>query len=975
VIDYKKTVNLPQTDFPMKADLARREPEQLRRWTEQRIYQRIREVSKGRAQFVLHDGPPYANGVIHLGHAVNKVLKDIVVKSRTLDNFDAPYIPGWDCHGLPIELAVEKKHGKPGQKLDAVAFRAACRAFAFSQIDAQRADFQRLGVIGDWEQPYLTMDPRYEAQQIRALGKIIHNGHLYRGAKPVHWCLDCRSALAEAEIEYEDRVSPAIDVGFPVASIEELARRTGIESGRIGSEVALVIWTTTPWTLPANEAVALNPDFDYVAVQVERGTAATPADAGDNGAQRAIEQSEHLPRVLVLASALKDASLRRYGLMQTALLGTFKGRVLEGLKLEHPWLPRQVPVVLGEHVTLDAGTGAVHTAPAHGQDDYVLGTRYGLPVHNPVGPSGRFSPETPLVGELPLEQANSVIIEQLKRSGRLLKLESLRHSYPHCWRHHTAVIFRATPQWFISMDQRELRAHTLRDIPRVRWTPSWGEQRIASMIAERPDWCISRQRTWGLPLALFIHKQTAALHPRTQELLLEVATRVQSGGIDAWFALDAAELLGEEAAQYEKVTDVMDVWADSGLSFECVPAFRPDFHAPVDLYLEGSDQHRGWFHSSLLMSEALYQRPPYRGVLTHGFTVDEHGRKMSKSLGNGIEPQEVMNSLGADVLRLWIAATDYANEMSLSQEILKRTSDAYRRMRNTVRFLLGNLHDFDPTRDALPLEQLVALDRWAIARARALQHQVIEAYRDYTFHLIYQKVHNFCVVDLGGFYLDILKDRLYTTPALGAARRSAQTALWHLAEGIVRWLAPILTFTSEEMWRFLPGSHPPSVYLSTWHQIAETGDDQIDWETLMALRVDVARELERLRIAGVIGAPLDAELDVWCVPEQYRRLSALHAELRFLMITSEARVHRVAEDAAASSPEATRSPRQVPADAVPAAGFAQGGVWICVQPSGDPKCVRCWQHRPDVGRSAEHPELCGRCVQNLSLPGEARRYC
>ena len=974
MIDYKKTVNLPQTEFPMKADLARREPEQLRRWAEQGIYQRIREVSQGRPLFVLHDGPPYANGVIHLGHAVNKVLKDVIVKSRTLDNFDAPYVPGWDCHGLPIELAVEKKHGKPGHKLDAAAFRAACRAFAASQIDVQRTDFMRLGVLGDWEQPYLTMDPRYEAQEIRALGKIIHNGHLYRGAKPVHWCLDCRSALAEAEIEYEDRTSPAIDVAFPVVSVEELARRTGIERERLGSDVALVIWTTTPWTLPANEAVALNADFDYVAVQVEREAATKLADAGIDS-QRSIEQSERLPRVLLLASNLKDACLHRYGLRVVALLGTFKGRALEGVKLEHPWLARQVPVVLGEHVTLDAGTGAVHTAPAHGLDDYMLGTRYGLPVHNPVGPEGRFAAETPLVGAQKLEQANQTIIEHLKGTGRLLQRESLRHSYPHCWRHHTPVIFRATPQWFISMDQRALRAHALRDIARVHWTPGWGEQRIASMIAERPDWCISRQRTWGLPLAFFIHKKTAELHPRTQQLLLEVAARVETGGIDAWFALDAAELLGEEATEYQKVTDVMDVWGDSGLSFECVPALRPDFHAPVDLYLEGSDQHRGWFHSSLLMSEALYARAPYRAVLTHGFTVDEQGRKMSKSLGNGIEPQEVMNSLGADVLRLWVAATDYANEMSLSQEILKRTSDAYRRMRNTVRFLLGNLHDFDPQRDAVPLEQLIALDRWAIARAHSLQHQVIAAYRDYAFHLIYQKVHNFCVVDLGGFYLDILKDRLYTTPASGPARRSAQTALWHLAEGIVRWLAPILTFTAEEMWRFLPGSHPLSVYLSTWHPFPETPGDQLDWEALMALRVEVARELERLRVAGIIGAPLDAELEVWCLPEQYSRFSALQDELRFFMITSEARVHRVAEKAAAISAELARSPAEVPEDAVAATGIAQGGVWIRVQPSNASKCVRCWQHRPDVGRSSEHPELCGRCVKNLSPPGESRRYC
>ncbi|HEY4881704.1 MAG TPA: isoleucine--tRNA ligase [Steroidobacteraceae bacterium] len=939
-VDYKATINLPQTDFPMKADLAKREPAQLARWAELGIYQRIREVSRGRAMFVLHDGPPYANGVIHLGHALDKILKDIVVKSRTLDGRDAPYIPGWDCHGLPIELAVEKKHGKPGQKLDAVGFRAACRAFASAQIDSQRNDFKRLGVFGDWDHPYLTMDPRYEAQQIRALGKIIRNGHLYRGAKPVHWCIDCRSALAEAEVEYEDKTSRAIDVAFRVADVAEFARRTGIDSGRLGSAVSLVIWTTTPWTLPANEAVAVNEDFRYVAVAVDR--------AGQR-------------EVLVLAAMLNDVSLNRFGLEQQELLGEFNGRVLEGLKLLHPWLPRQVPVILGEHVTLDAGTGAVHTAPAHGQDDYVVGARYNLPVVNPVGADGRFVAGTPLVEGLKVSQADGVVVQQLEQNGLLLNQAPLRHSYPHCWRHKTPLIFRATPQWFISMDQRGLREHALRDIKQVQWTPSWGEQRMSSMIETRPDWCISRQRLWGVPLALFVHKETAALHPRTEELLQQVAALVETGGIDAWFALDAAELLGEEAAHYDKLSDVMDVWADSGLSFECVAAIRDDFHAPVDLYLEGSDQHRGWFHSSLLMSEALYERAPYRGVVTHGFTVDEQGRKMSKSLGNGIEPQDIIRTLGADMLRLWVAATDYANEMSLSQEILKRTSDSYRRMRNTLRFLLGNLHDFEP-QQAVPVADMVALDRWAIERARGLQQEIVNAYRDYAFHLIYQRVHNFCVVDLGGFYLDILKDRLYTTPAGSRARRSAQSAMWHIAESMVRWLAPILSFTAEELWRHLSGPRAESVFLSTWHALPELPPADIDWPALIALRGDVARELERLRIAGEIGAPLDAELDVWCSAEQFPRVSALGTELRFLMITSEARVHEVASASA------------VPSRAVPAPGIEGGGVWLQVRASSEVKCVRCWQRRPDVGVSPDHPELCGRCVGNLSLPGETRRY-
>ena len=944
--DYKRTVNLPQTDFPMKADLAGREPAQLERWAQQRIYERIREVSAGRSSFVLHDGPPYANGVIHLGHAVNKILKDIVVKSHTLAGYDAPYIPGWDCHGLPIELAVEKKYGKPGQKLDAAGFRAACRSFAAVQIDLQRADFKRLGVFGDWDHPYLTMDPRYEAQQIRALGHIIRNGHLYRGAKPVHWCLDCRSALAEAEVEYEDITSLAIDVAFRVPDVEDFARRTGLKAALLGDSVAVVIWTTTPWTLPANEAVTLGDEFEYCAIGVERG-----------GARE----------VLVLAEKLAPECLLRYGLEPGNILGSVAGSALEGLKLAHPWLDRQVPVLLGEHVTLEAGTGAVHTAPAHGQEDYLVAQRYGLPVINPVGPDGRFAAGTALVAGLRVDEANAVIVRELESNGALLRQAPLRHSYPHCWRHKTPLIFRATPQWFISMDQRGLREHALRDITHVHWTPAWGEQRITAMIANRPDWCVSRQRTWGVPLALFVDKQTGALHPRTQELLLQVAARVEKAGIDAWFALDPKELLGVESAQYDKLEDVMDVWADSGLSFECVAALRPDFHAPVDLYLEGSDQHRGWFHSSLLMSEALYARAPYRGVLTHGFTVDEKGRKMSKSLGNGIEPQDIWRTLGADILRLWVAATDYANEMSLSQEILKRMSDSYRRMRNTVRFLLGNLHDFELS-EAVPEIELVALDRWAIARTRALHEEISAAYRGYAYHLIYQKVHNFCVVDLGGLYLDILKDRLYTFPAGSRARRSAQTAMWHIAESVVRWLAPILSFTAEEIWRHLHGERPESVFLSTWHQLPQLSAADIDWPALVLLRADVARELERLRVAGGIGAPLDAELDIWATPRQFRRLNALGEELRFFMITSWAMVHEV-QGAADSS-----LPAQVPAEAVAAAGFSEGGVWIRVKVARDAKCVRCWHHRADVGASSEHPQLCSRCIGNLSMPGEQRVY-
>ena len=932
--DYKQTINLPQTGFPMKADLAQREPKMLADWQARDLYGRIRAAAKGRPRFVLHDGPPYANGAIHIGHAVNKILKDIIVKSRSLDGFDAPYIPGWDCHGLPIEHAVEKKHGKPGQKLDANAFRAACRAFAREQVDLQRTDFKRLGVLGDWDNPYLTMNAAYEAEQIRAFGRIVHNGHLYRGAKPVHWCLDCRSALAEAEVEYEERTSPAIDVEFRVVDPRDLERRIGQPAGGLGElPVSIVIWTTTPWTLPANEAVALRADFRYSLVEAE----------GAGGRKR-----------LILASELREASLARYGLAQVELLSEFDGVALERLELAHPFLPKRVPVVLGDHVTLEAGTGAVHTAPAHGQEDFVVGQRYGLPVVNPVGPDGRFFDSTPLVGGQRCHDANAAIVQALTEASRLLHHVPFQHSYPHCWRHKTPVIFRATPQWFISMEQRNLRAHALRDIKGVQWTPAWGEQRITGMIENRPDWCISRQRTWGVPIALFVHKETGALHPDTLALIGKAADRVEQGGIEAWFALDAAELIGTDAATYEKVTDVMDVWADSGLSFECVGVARPEIVAPVDLYLEGSDQHRGWFHSSLLMSEALHARAPYKGVLTHGFTVDEKGRKMSKSLGNVVLPQKVMSTLGADVLRLWVASTDYANEIGVSDEILKRTADSYRRMRNTVRFLLGNLHGFDPATDQVAPADLVALDAWAIARTRELQDGIVAAYRDFAFHLIYQKVHNFCIVDLGGLYLDVLKDRLYTTPARSHARRSAQTAMFHIAEAMVRWLAPILSFTAEEIWQHLPGKRGESVQCETWHRLPEVPAGAIDWPALFALRAAVTRELEKLRDTGAIGAPREAQVDVWCSAAEYPRHAALEEELRFLLITSAARLHQGA----------------APPDSV-AAGE---GIAIRVAPTEAPKCVRCWHRREDVGAHAEHPELCGRCVTNVTTAGETRRY-
>ncbi|MDY6946896.1 MAG: isoleucine--tRNA ligase [Pseudomonadota bacterium] len=933
-MDYKQTINLPQTEFPMKADLARREPDMLKRWEQGQTYAKLREIAKGRPTFILQDGPPYANGAIHLGHAINKVLKDIVVKSRSMDGFDAPYVPGWDCHGLPIEHQIEKTRGKEVKSLDPRAFRQACREFAMSQINGQREDFKRLGVMGDWDRPYITMAPKYEAEQLRAFADILRNGHVYKGLKPVHWCLDCRSALAEAEVEYEDKTSPALDVRFGVTDPGELAKRFGVAA--LSSPASIVIWTTTPWTLPANQAVALGPEFKYSLI--------------DTGTE-----------LLVLASSLADAVLKRAGVDSSRRLAEVDGARLEGLQLRHPFYERVVPVILGDHVTVEDGTGAVHTAPGHGVEDFEVGLKYKLEVYNPVGSDGRFVTGTPLFEGERVFDANKHVIEVLKEHGTLLYETKLNHRYAHCWRHKTPVIYRATAQWFISMEQADLRKHALREIAKVKWVPGWGENRIGGMVADRPDWCISRQRVWGVPLPLFTHKATGELHPRTVELIDEVAELVEEGGIDAWFDLDPAALLGGEAVEYEKVPDIMDVWFDSGIAHHCVPKQHSDVTDPADLYLEGSDQHRGWFHSSLLTSVAQHNRAPYKAVLTHGFTIDDKGRKMSKSLGNVVAPQKVIGTLGADVLRLWIAATDYANEMALSDEILKRVAESYRRIRNTARFLLGNLDGFDPATDKVPVAEMVQVDRWAVWRTQQLQEEVIAAYRSYQFHLIYQKVHNFCSVDLGGFYLDITKDRVYTTGKQSLPRRSAQTAMFYIAEALSRWLAPILSFTAEEIWRYMPGARSESVFFSTFFELPRelTERPSIDWDAILGVRSAIARELEKLRGAGSIGGPLDAQVDVYAKGPLLETLQSFGEELRFVFITSEARVH-AAEGR--------------PADAVAAEDSEGNAAWLVVKPTTAVKCVRCWHKRPDVGHDARHPELCGRCVSNVEGPGEQRRF-
>ena len=944
--DYKHTICLPDTAFPMRGDLPKREPGILAGWQKAGLYQQIREHAKGRPTFVLHDGPPYANGAIHIGHAVNKILKDMVVKSHLLSGFDAPYIPGWDCHGLPIELVVEKKFGKVGDKLDAAAFRQKCREYAGEQIEGQSRDFQRLGVLGDWNNPYRTMDFRYEADMLRSLAKIIGRGHLARGVKPVHWCFDCGSALAEAEIEYADKSSPAVDVAYDAVDADALAAKFGVARG--DAIVSVPIWTTTPWTLPASMAVTLGPELEYQLVE-----------GPPRGGRRVL---------LVLAEALAESTLRRYGIDAPQVLGRAPGAALELLSLRHPFYARIVPIILGDHVTTDAGTGAVHTAPGHGQEDFAVAQKYGLEVLNPIDGKGVFLPATEIFAGQYIWKANDTIIALLAERGVLLASEKLTHSYPHCWRHKSPVAFRATPQWFISMEQANLRGDALEAIKGVKWIPDWGEARIAGMIDGRPDWCISRQRTWGVPIALFIHRETGEPHPRSVELMQEVANRVELAGADAWHGLDAAELLGSEAAHYDKVTDILDVWFDSGVTHEGVLAARAQEGSgkPADIYLEGSDQHRGWFQSSLLTAVAMDGAAPYKQVLTHGFTVDASGRKMSKSLGNVIEPQKVNDSLGADVLRLWVASVDYRNEIAVSDEILKRSADSYRRIRNTARFLLGNLAGFDPAIHLVPVSESLLLDQWAMARARELNDRVWDAYRDYDFARVVSLVQNFCTNDLGALYLDVTKDRLYTMPVDSHGRRSAQSAMYRIADAFVRWIAPILSFTADELWQYLPGDREANVLFST---VADIDDflpadgeyrktDGPLMQDLLSLREAVSKVLEPMRADGKIGASLAAEVEVFADlnADALDAYPGIADELRFLFITSSLGLQPVAaKPAAAANPDGSQA-------------------WIVARPSTHEKCVRCWHYRADVGSSAGDPELCGRCVENVNGDGETRKY-
>ncbi|MGB1143750.1 MAG: isoleucine--tRNA ligase [Glaciecola sp.] len=938
--DYKSTLNLPETAFPMRGNLAQKEPKMLKDWTEKKLYQKIREAKAGKTPFILHDGPPYANGDIHIGHAVNKILKDVIVKSKTLSDFDAPYVPGWDCHGLPIELMVEKKVGKPGKKVTAAEFREKCRAYAERQIEGQKKDFIRLGVLGNWENPYKTMNFQSEADIIRALAGIVNSGHLEKGFKPVHWCTDCGSALAEAEVEYQDKISPAIDVKFLIDDSSVFAHAFGVDTALL-TKTSVVIWTTTPWTIPANRAISIHPTLNYALVALD-------------GQQ------------IVIAQDLVEDCMARYGIdaADYQVLATCQGQALENTLAAHPYLDIKVPLILGEHVTTESGTGCVHTAPAHGVDDFNVGKQYGIEVYNPVGANGVYIEDTPLFAGQHVFKANGPIVEHLRSVDALMLDTKYEHSYPHCWRHKTPIIFRATPQWFVSMDKNGLRSSSLEEIKQTQWIPEWGEARISTMVEGRPDWCISRQRTWGVPIPLFIHGVTGELHPRSTDIMETVALAVEGKGIQAWWDFSAEELLGDEAADYEKVTDTLDVWFDSGVTHSFVVDRRDDIPASADLYLEGSDQHRGWFMSSLMSSVAMHGHAPYKQVLTHGFTVDQHGRKMSKSVGNVVAPQEVFNKYGADILRLWVASTDYRSEIAVSDEILKRSADAYRRIRNTARFLLANLSGFNPATDCVAPEDMVALDSWAMAKAQTTQNEIIAAYEKYDLLVVTQKLMQFCSIDMGSLYLDIIKDRQYTAKADGLARRSCQTALYHIVQAMVRWMAPITSFTAQEIWEVLPQAEQnsePFVFTGTWYDAwptasAKEGYDDAFWGDVLHVKDAVNGALEQARKDEVLGGSLEADVTIYVDDTLAGQLAKLSDELRFVLITSTAKVASLTDK---------------PADA---AATGMDNVFVKVTKSSGEKCVRCWHHREDVGTLAAHPELCGRCVENVDGAGEARAF-
>ena len=902
----------------MRGNLPQREPERLAQWEEEKLYEQLRQARRDAPKFILHDGPPYANGNIHIGHAVNKVLKDIVVRSRSMLGFDAPFIPGWDCHGLPIELKVEEKFKKKKRKKEDISdseFRRECRDYARGQIDVQREEFKRLGVIGDWENPYVTMDYDFEANTVREIGRFLENGGLYKGAKPVHWCVSCATALAEAEVEYEDHTSHSIYVKF--AAGEHLA---DIDAALTG-DVSVVIWTTTPWTIPANLAVSLGPDIEYAAIRI--------SDAGDNANLKAGE-------ILILAAELADDVLADIGATGEAVT-RLRGSALDKRKFRHPYLDQEAPILVGGHVTLEAGTGCVHTAPGHGQEDYEIGMQYGLKAFNPVGDTGIFEQGTPVVEGRHVYQANAIMVEHLQECGALLKPAQLSHSYPHCWRCHKPLIFRATPQWFISMQTNELRDKALAEIRKTQWTPHWGENRIRAMVEQRPDWCVSRQRNWGVPITV-IRCSCGSQAVTTPEVLESIAQAVEENGADVWFARDVSAFLPAGTicpdcggSDFEKEKDILDVWFDSGSTHACVLEQRHELHSPADLYLEGSDQHRGWFQSSLLESVGTRGVAPFKGVLTHGFVVDKNGNKMSKSRGNVIAPQKVIQQMGADILRLWIAAADYSADIRISDEILKQLAEAYRRIRNTIRFLLGNLDGFDPARDTMTVGKRQPLDQWAMHRMSQVERNVHEAYEKYQFHRIHQEVHNFCSVELGGFYLDVIKDRLYCDAANSARRASARATLYDIADTLIRLIAPILPFTAEEAWEHLPGSEGGSIHLQTFHAVADSKVNEASWEKFFALREQVNTALDQAKKEKVTGSSIAASVRVPELDEAFMQSLGESYEQLFIVAHVEA------------------------------------GGDIRVRAADGVKCPRCWNvTTPAEPAHALHNQLCQRCFDVVS---------
>ncbi len=927
-MDYKKTLNLPSTAFPMKADLSRREPQILEKWYSENLYGFLRKQSAGRKKFILHDGPPYANGNIHIGTALNKILKDIIVRSRQMAGTDAVYVPGWDCHGLPIEHNVDKQLGDKKADMTTVQIRRRCREYAEGFIDVQRSEFKRLGVLGLWDDPYLTMAYAYEADIVRECGKFADNGALFRGKKPVYWCNSCRTALAEAEVEYEDASTPSVFVAFPVE--EDLS---SIIPELKGKAVSVVIWTTTPWTLPANLAIALHPDFEYAAVEASG-------------------------KVYILAKDLAESCMKAFGFDEYSILARFNAKILENRKARHPFYDRDSIITLGNHVTLEAGTGCVHTAPGHGREDHEVGLQYGLETYSPVDDRGCFTEDVGFFAGKFVFKANAEIVEKLKSDGTLLKTETLSHSYPHCWRCKKPVIFRATPQWFISMDKTGLRKKALEAIDQVTWIPKWGRERIYGMIENRPDWCVSRQRSWGVPIVAFYCKDCGALI-NDKDTVEHVALLVEAHGADVWFERDEAGLLPQGfvcpqcgKADFEKETDILDVWFDSGVSHAAVLARRESLSWPAQLYLEGSDQHRGWFHSSLLTAVGTRGRAPYEAVLTHGFVVDENGRKMSKSLGNIVAPKEVIDKYGAEILRMWVSATDYRDDIRISENILKQLVDAYRRIRNTWRFILGNLGDFDPQKHSVSKDAMPEIDRYAMHRLQKLIRRSRTAYEEYEFHAVYHALHNFCAVDLSAFYLDILKDRLYVNAPESEDRRSAQTVLHHLIEAMVRLMAPVMAFTAEEAWEYLPQvpEREPSVHAAQFPQVDESFlDDDLAsrWDLLRRVRADVTKALEQARSEKLVGHPLDAAVTLYAQKDLYEKLLPYADELKTVFIVSQADL------------------KQEPAPEGALAAGTVEGLYIGVGRALGEKCVRCWVYDTSVGSNANHPGVCSRCCTAL----------